>query len=399
MSAPGITKKVRFTGIDAARGIALVGMMAIHLLPAVSEDGGPSLAWTLFAGKSAALFALLAGVGLALSSGGTQPRTGRALTAARYGTAVRAGAVTCLGLAIAYVDMPAFIILAYYGVMFLLAVPLLGMSARALFAAAAVFAVLGPLLMQLLRGSLPEPGFDPTFTDLLTDPWQLATQLLVTGTYPAIPWMAYICAGMAIGRLRLGEWKTQSAVLAAGLGTALAAALTSALVLGPLGGLQRITEATPFLDAQAIQEVLVWGPEEYLSTSSFWWFGILAPHSTTPLDLVYTIGVAAAVLGAMLLLGHAAGRYLLPLTAAGSMTLTLYCLHLLVLGSGFYEDEPELSYALQVAAVIAFALIWRTVRRQGPLEELIAKAVNGTRRSVLARGGPVRATENGSGST
>ena len=397
MSTSGTTPKTRFTGIDAARGIALIGMMAIHVLPAVTDDFSPTWSWSLFAGKSAALFALLAGVTLALSSGGVRPKQGLELAAVRRGTAVRALLVGAIGLTIAFIDMPAFIILAYYGVMFLLAVPLLGLSARVLFAAAAGFAVLGPTLMMVLRDYLPEPGYDPTLTDLFTDPWQIVTQLLLTGTYPAIPWMAYICAGLAIGRLRLGEWKTQTAVLAAGVGTALAAAMASALLLGPLGGLGQIVAATPGMDTEAVQDVLIWGPEGYLSTSTFWWFAILAPHSTTPLDLVYTIGVAAAVLGAMLLLGRVAGRYLLPLAAAGSMTLTLYTAHLLVLGSGFYEDQPEVSLVLQVAAVLAFALIWRKFHSQGPLENLVAKAAGAARRRVLARGRELPTADGGPG--
>ncbi|MBD7996331.1 DUF1624 domain-containing protein [Arthrobacter sp. Sa2CUA1] len=399
MSTSGTTPKVRFTGIDAARGIALIGMMAIHVLPEVSDDYGPTWSWSLFAGKSAALFALLAGVTLALSAGGVRPKRGLDLAAVRRGTAVRAVIVGAIGLTVAYIDMPAFIILAYYGVMFLLAVPLLGLSARTLFAAAAGFAILGPTLMALLRGYLPAPGFDPTFTALFTDPWQTVTQLLLTGTYPAIPWMAYICAGLAIGRLRLGEWKTQTAILVAGAGTALAAALVSALLLGPLGGLEQIVAATPDMDTEAVRDVLIWGPSGYLPTTTFWWFAILAPHSTTPLDLLYTIGVAAAVLGAMLLLSRVAERYLLPLAAAGSMTLTLYTGHLLILGSGFYEDQPEVSLVLQVAAVIAFALIWRRFHSQGPLEELVGKAAGAARRRVLERGRQVPTAENGPGTS
>ena len=166
--------------------------------------------------------------------------------------------------------------------------------------------------------------------------------------------------------------------------------------MGPLGGLDRIAQATPGIGSESLQEVLIWGTDAYLPTTSFWWFAILAPHSTTPLDLIYTAGVSAAVLGAMLLLGRVAGRYLLPLAAAGSMTLTLYSAHLLILGSGFYENEPELSLVLQVAAAITFALIWRTIRRQGPLEELVGNVSGAARRRVLARAATVPTAENGS---
>src|SRR4051812_6513176 len=63
----------RLIGIDAARGIALVGMMGVHIFQPADSDGTMSLAWTLAGGKSAALFALLAGVGIAFTSGRRPP--------------------------------------------------------------------------------------------------------------------------------------------------------------------------------------------------------------------------------------------------------------------------------------------------------------------------------------
>ncbi|MUN64653.1 DUF1624 domain-containing protein, partial [Kocuria sediminis] len=54
-------------GVDAARGLALIGLIAVHILPEETETTGePTWSYLLFAGDSAALFALLAGVGLAL---------------------------------------------------------------------------------------------------------------------------------------------------------------------------------------------------------------------------------------------------------------------------------------------------------------------------------------------
>ena len=60
----------RILGVDAARGVALIGMMSIHIAPAIGTDGSTSTTYLIASGRSAALFALLAGVGLALASGG-----------------------------------------------------------------------------------------------------------------------------------------------------------------------------------------------------------------------------------------------------------------------------------------------------------------------------------------
>ena len=121
--------KRRVTGVDAARGAALAAMMAIHILPGWNENYEPTLSWSILAGRGAALFAVLAGVSLAFMSGGSSRLSGRNLTGARYGLAVRAMCITVIGLLLGYLVIPAHVILVYYGVMFLLALPLLRMSA------------------------------------------------------------------------------------------------------------------------------------------------------------------------------------------------------------------------------------------------------------------------------
>ena len=377
---------LRLSGVDAARGLALFGMMAVHLMPEAGGDGQPTLNWLLFAGKAAALFALLAGVSLSFMTRTARVDRGRPLAAARWAVAARAGLITALGLAIAYVDMPAFIILAYYGAMFLLAVPFLGASTRTLLVAAGAFALLGPVLMQVLRDLLPEPGFDPTFTTALTEPGVFVSQLLLTGTYPAIPWMAYICAGLAVGRLPLGQTAVQLRLLAGGTVLAVAAWLGSVLLLdGPGQGFDRLVATDPFLVADEVRDIIIWGPEGYLPASSWWWLTVVSPHTTTPFDLLHTIGVAVAVLSAMLLLARYAGKALPVLSAPGRMTLTLYCAHLLFLGTGLLADRPFLSFWLQGAVFAVFALLWQRTGKRGPLENAVARGSGAVREAALRR--------------
>ena len=52
----------RLLGVDAARGVALLGMTAVHVTPAVDAAGRPSALHLAFGGTASALFALLAGV-------------------------------------------------------------------------------------------------------------------------------------------------------------------------------------------------------------------------------------------------------------------------------------------------------------------------------------------------
>ena len=63
----------RLQAVDAARGVALIGMMAVHVLPATDAAGDISWAHELARGRASAAFAVLAGVAIALSTGGTTP--------------------------------------------------------------------------------------------------------------------------------------------------------------------------------------------------------------------------------------------------------------------------------------------------------------------------------------
>src|SRR5918995_6419701 len=82
----------RLAGIDAARGLALLGMMATHLLLTFERTAALTPTWVglTFSGRAAALFAVLAGIGLALSTGKERPLAGDQLWAARRGIALRA---------------------------------------------------------------------------------------------------------------------------------------------------------------------------------------------------------------------------------------------------------------------------------------------------------------------
>lgn len=373
LAAPG--KKVRLLGVDAARGLALLGMIAIHVMPGWDADYEPTTAWLAFAGRSAALFALLAGVSLAFSSGTRQPVSGPQLFAARASVSVRAVLIALLGLAMGYVVIEESVILAYYGVMFLLAVPFLGWSAKGLAYLSAGVAVLAPVLMQAARDSLPAPGYDPTFTTLITDPATALSQLFLTGTYPAIPWMAYIFAGMAIGRLDLRRRIVQIRLMASGIVVAVVTWAVSALLLGAFGGREALERAASAGNAaEIVRDTLIWGPDPTLPTDSWWWLTAIAPYSSTPAELVHTVGTSMAVLGAMLLLTSFVAAEITTLVAMGTMTLTLYTGHLLILATGMFEDKPGTAMFLHIAIVAVFALVWRRFLGQGPLEKGLALA-------------------------
>jgi uncharacterized membrane protein YeiB len=369
----------RLLAIDVARGMALIGMMAVHVL---SSDSGPSgVVHSLAGGRSAALFAVLAGVGLALGSGGAHPTADR-LWRARRAIPIRAAVIGFLGLTLGLISTPAAIILPYYAVLFLLALPVLGWPARRLALAAACSAVLSPVLSQLLRaaGLNDEPGANPSWLDV-ANPGSTALHLLINGYYPVLTWVTYLLAGLAVGRSVLGpDLGRRLATLGAGL--ALGAWLVATICVRLAGGVTALgarVDPTAFIAGRG-DELLNDSFYGTTPTTSWWFLGVMAPHSGAIPDLVHTTGTALLVIGLALLLVPRTGHWLRPLAAAGSMTLTLYSAH--VIGLGFIAAaDPDDGWPVwpvlltNVVVGLLAATWWGSPARRGPLEELVATVV------------------------
>ncbi|MFJ8827810.1 heparan-alpha-glucosaminide N-acetyltransferase domain-containing protein [Streptomyces sp. NPDC102467] len=384
---PERSRTSRIPGIDVARGVAVLGMCSVHVFDSFDSDDSPSVAWMVAGGRSAATFAVAAGIGLAFTTGGRRPATGRG---AAVSVAVRALLITLVGLALSCVTVPTGldevgVVLPYYGLLFLLAIPLVSRRPRALACIAAGTAILAPLLIRALARVLTDPGFatDPTFADVVRRPGGLMVELLVFGEYPALAWLAYVCAGVAIGRLKLTSARVAVWLLGGGLALAAAAWGASSLVLFRLGGLRHLWQAE-FSDdyswAEAHDTVL-WEPP---GGHSWWSLLSRAPHSTSPFDMVHTLGSAVALLGALLLLTRSSAitRLLAPLATAGSMPLTFYTLHVLFLATGVLSDLPYVQYVVMVASALAFTVVWSHTRGRGPLESMITSAAKRARRAA-----------------
>ena len=380
------------TGVDLARGLALLGMMAKHVFDDVTEHGPTATGW-IASGRAATTFALVAGVSIAFLSGGRRILHGRARTAAAAGLAARALLIGTIGLLLGFAGAGIELILAYYAVFFLLSIPLLGLRPRTLALLSVAFAALGPVLLVATAGmDLPTSGTDqPTLVTLATEPLGLLVQILVTGDYPAVVYMAFVCAGLAIGRLDLTSRRVAGWLLGGGVALAAASQVVSRILLYPLGGLDRLIAADHLHGSRAaIATELLWDPPD---TSSWWDLVLPAPHAHTTLDVVNVLGSAMAVLGASLLLTRirALGRLLGPIEAAGTMTLTLYSGHILLIALGVFEDWEIAQYLFLVVSSIAFAVLWRRWRNQGPLEKIVATASGDVRRAVLGSSPPITA--------
>ncbi len=376
----------RIVGIDLARGLALLGMMVVHLTAQQTASGAVAWPWRISAGNAAALFALLAGVGIGLSTGGrTRPQRGvRGLLGDAAAVLTRAVLIGAIGLALGgFVPSDVLhVILPYYAALFVLAVPFLRMPSRVLGFLALAVAIGVPLWSHVVRQSLPAlPPDNLTFASVLADPGQALVELLLTGVYPAVPWMAYLLAGLAIGRLWLR--RTVGVLLMIwGAILALAAALGSSMALYSYGGLEALAAVTQdTMGLAEFQSLLVWGANGTLPTTSWWWLAVLAPHTTTPFDLLFTLGISLAVLGGAMMVGFVAPHVVRPLAVLGSMPLTMFTLHALMTTVSLIPGGWA-GFLIQFVALLAFALLWNTVSNRGPLEGVIAVITKRVRRTI-----------------
>lgn len=328
----------RILGLDIARGLAIVGMFAAHVAPTEGEQ--------LWDGRSSVLFATLAGVSLGLMTGGARPGGRRVRNT--LSVILRGVFLLVLGVALILLGTPIAVILPHYGLMFVIAAIFVYAPRWLLAALTLLFAVAGPLAVDAIaeEGSRWLSGTDEWSAFLAAEPLVWLTQY-----YPVPSWLAYVAAGLLLARCDVRSVATQAAMVLGGGLSALVGYTAGRAIGGPV-----------FVEA----------------------------HASTTAELLGAGGVAVAVLGALCWLSESSPRafrkptlrILTPLSASGSMPLTIYSVQLVVLAiylSGFpnvYDFDAWRSWTLLGGLVLgsfAFALLWSRVARQGPLEWLFAR--------------------------
>ncbi len=352
-------------------------MVAAHVLAARTPEG--TLTWHawLVEGRASALFAVLAGVSLALMSRRTNA----------VGLALRALLVALLGLVLGQLDTGLAVILTYYGLLFALGLPFLRLRAGALFAWACAWAVAAPVASQLLRPHLPVRGAASPAFDQLAEPGHLLSELLVSGYYPCLTWLAYLLLGMAIGRCDLRSRSVQTGLVLGGVAVSVLAFMVSRSLTEQPWVLRRLLpDAGAYGDvstADALVGSISGGMHGTTPAGGSWaWLLVVAPHSGTPFDLAETGASAALVIGLCLLLVSAlrppARRAVAIAFGAGTMTLSLYSLHVVMRTPQVWPAEDPSSpgpdtWAWHVLVLLAVGAAFVAVRRRGPLEAVVSR--------------------------
>ncbi len=406
-TSAGTGRPGRMVGLDVARGIALLGMVSVHVQL-------ESTAWwtTVASGRASVLFITLAGLVVSMlyrrGSGSAQPsylrRRGWALVAA--------------GLLMVNTYWGSTI-LHYYGVLFLLAPFLLRWSTRRLAVVAAAAITIGPVLIVAIEPHLGWVDSLPT-TSLVV----MSTLVQMTaGLYPLPVWIGFFLVGIIVGRLDLARWR--NALVLAGVGTVLA--FTATLVSDALPwhsewwqesssavdssddagaeskdeknvrGWLSTSDGSGFIVSRAADGN--WATVEALSADAGGatdWSSLndLTPHSNRTPWALQSLGIALALIGLLVALPRGVLRLLRPLAAVGSMTLSAYIVHPFFVQDVWEwagaADHPGRQAPLLLgifAVLILGAMAIRARWSQGPFEWLLKK-VSGRPTSPVAATAP-----------
>ncbi|WP_182111564.1 MULTISPECIES: heparan-alpha-glucosaminide N-acetyltransferase domain-containing protein [unclassified Actinotalea] len=327
----------RIVAVDLLRGLAVLGMFAAH----VGDAEGPwwsASGWLGVAdGRSAATFALLAGVSAALLSGGPRPHVGARRRHAVVRVLARALLLWPLGAVMIALGTPVAVILPTYAVMFALVSLALGWRRRTLLAVAGLLVVLGPVVWVYARAA--------TATSfVLGTPQPL--DVLVGAHYPAVVWMAYLLVGVALGRTDLAADGAAPRLALTGL-----AAAVVGYGVGALGSARIAPQHTVRRALLAVE-----------------------PHANSAPEVVGNIGVSLLLLAGCLVVSRYGSRLAAPLAATGALALTAYCAQLVaiaVLGDGVVWNASNVTLAAFVLVTLATTWAWRATLGRGPLERLL----------------------------
>ncbi|MFB0830676.1 DUF418 domain-containing protein [Brevibacillus laterosporus] len=361
--------KGRLVALDAARGLAVIGMYLQHF-------GLNERIAAIVSGNTTLLFVLCGGISYSIMA---QRMKDRETETAVFRTRMLARAVfiDVIGYLLILLNTSYGVILPAYAAMFVLALVLIRRSTRVLITTAIALTVVAPPLMIL-------------GTSVLSGAYLLYD--IAGGPMSALALAPAFVAGMAIGRLELTKIRTALSLVGGGIIMLVVGKGLGAFVLPGLRpsfeawliGVQGTVSNQP--DPNAIWPL---NAEPPLWNMLLW----TSPHSASTFQTLIGLGGAFLVLGLVCLVPKKTSAVLMPFAAVGRVALTMYaaqfiviwCLRLAGIEYGL-EGIPFSDLLVAVATLVTGWLIARLPN--GPLESLMRhfdQAFIASRTAPLAR--------------
>ncbi|MFT5878357.1 MAG: hypothetical protein ACJA2N_001866 [Salibacteraceae bacterium] len=349
--------KQRIIGIDVARALAVIGMIIVNfkvVFGAEGRDWVRTLA-SIFEGKAAATFVVLAGVGIALmTNSAIKNKDQIKLNSARIRIAKRAVFLFVLG--ISYIVIWPADILHFYGVYMAITMLLLTRHSKTIIISAIFLIVAYPLLMISWNygsgwdfESLDYHGFW-TFKGFMTN-------LFFNGFHPVFPWTAFMLFGYWFGKQDLHKYTFLRNTFWISTASFVAIQVLSYVLISFL------SDGHQESDAEL---------SEILGTN---------PMPPLPMYMCSGVAIALAIISGCILVARKYEHNIIidALNKTGQLAFTFYVAHVII-GMGVvelinpskignYSIEFSLIYsAIFSVSCILFAVFWRKHKKQGPLE-------------------------------
>jgi uncharacterized protein len=351
-------KTKRILGFDFARGLAIVGMVFVNfkVVMVAETEGFLYQLVELLSGKAAALFVVLAGIGMTLMYKSARKKNDPAkVRQTQYSLLKRAAFLFVVGLSY-YVIWPADI-LHYYGVYMTIGVLFLSAPSWLIQLVSALL-ILGYSILLLFINY--EAGWD--FSTLEYVGFFTAEgffrNLFLNGFHPVFPWLAFLLIGIWIGRIDFNNDKARKKV-----------AITSLLVYLIFKGISiaGVEWARAALPAQDAEELYY-----FLGTS---------PMPPAFFYMITASSLAVFIIAVSVWVGqkYAQTMVVKQIVSAGQLALSNYFFHVVIgmFGVQLLLGQLEQAYSMEFVFLYAllfnvllllFSYYWRKKFKRGPLE-------------------------------
>lgn len=352
----------RLIGIDVARALAIIGMIIVNFKMVFGAKGANWLQTfiSIFDGKAAATFVVLAGVGIAfMTNKAIKNNDDVALRKSRTKIIKRAILLFIIGLSYLFI-WPADI-LHFYGIYMLLTLAFIKSSPTRILIIGILFILLYPLLMICF--SYDANWNFKTFEYL--DFWTVNgffRNLFYNGFHPVIPWVSFMLIGLWFGRQDLNNSTFIKKTIGISFGIFLLFKSLSVLFITLLSNGDPST---------TIEFSLIFGT---------------SPMPPLPIYMLSGSSFAIFIISLCIFVSKKFKNHFIikSLSKTGQLALSFYVAHVIIgmglielLGSellGNYTLEFSVVYALIFSlGCILFAVFWLKYKTVGPLEWVMKK--------------------------
>ncbi|NRA87205.1 MAG: DUF418 domain-containing protein [Rhizobiales bacterium] len=351
----------RINGLDFARFLAFFGMVFVNfkivMLPMDADLGNSAWFFSLLEGRAAALFVILAGIGLGLSVqiAKLNHETGTGdFTVSTLKKGVFLFIIGLLNALIFSAD-----ILHYYGIYFIFAAFLAPLSTSILKYIVIALIVTATILLLALDFDSGWNWQTYEYEGFFTLEGGL-TNLFYNGWHPVLPWLGFLLFGVILSRINLTNKAVQKKMIFIGLG---------------------ITIISYFVSSSIISALFESNDKELEALVPLFSMG---PIPATIFYMISSTATACAIIAASIIFTKKFAQ--LPIVKAvniaGRQSLTLYIAHI-YLGMGIMEvagllGNSSVSAGILTSILFVFIIsvgcnIWSNYFKHGPLEIIMRK--------------------------